>query len=258
MTQTDSGTTNEAHRDDPPRGWSGVVSSLEREMRAHLGTATGGLALDDYIVAFADWYSNFIRRGDKVMELGTSAASKLADSLLFAQRAFGVTPLDPADGASPSASSSVNSPEGAAWHHWPFNVYARTWNNLSSWWQQAVGAAPGALPSSSQRVGFVGAQVLEAFSPRNYLATNPELLEQTRAEGGQNLLRGYRHWLEDKARALSGPQAERDAPFQVGRDVALTPGKVVLRNEVLELIQYAPTTATVYAEPILKIGRAHV
>jgi polyhydroxyalkanoate synthase len=212
-------------------------------MRAHLGTATGGLALDDYLVAFADWSSRLGGRADKVAELGASAAAKLADTLQFAGRALQPAPLDPAAGGQPG--------EGAAWQHWPFNVYARTWNNVAAWYEEALGAAPGVSPENAQRLGFARTQLLEAFSPRNYLATNPEVLEQTRAEGGQNLLRGYRHMLEDAARALAGTKTERDSPFEVGRDVALTPGSVVLRNRVLELIQYAPSTASVYAEPIL-------
>jgi polyhydroxyalkanoate synthase len=255
MTQTENKSTNGAGPDQGTPGWSSAVKQFEEHMRAHLGSATGGLALDDYLVALADWSSKLSGRGDKVVELGASAAAKLADTLQFAGRALHTAPLDPSAGGKPA--------EDTAWQRWPFNVYARTWSNVAAWYEEALAAAPGMAPENAQRLGFARAQLLEAFSPRNYLATNPEVLEQTRAEGGQNLLRGYRHMLEDTARALIGtktgqkigqktdPEAERDSPFEVGRDVALTPGSVVLRNQVLELIQYAPSTASVYAEPIL-------
>ena len=90
-----------------------------------------------------------------------------------------------------------------------------------------------------------------SFSPANYLATNPELLEATRAEAGQNLVRGFSHWLEDIERTLGGKAPGGTDEFVVGRDVAATPGKVVMRNELVELIQYAPATDKVFAEPIL-------
>jgi polyhydroxyalkanoate synthase len=83
------------------------------------------------------------------------------------------------------------------------------------------------------------------------LHTNPELIEQTRAESGANLVRGYQNWVEDVERTLTGTPPAGAEQFQVGRDMATTPGKVVLRNKLIELIQYSPQTASVHAEPIL-------
>jgi polyhydroxyalkanoate synthase len=100
-------------------------------------------------------------------------------------------------------------------------------------------------------MGFAGGQLLEAASPANYLGTNPELLEATRAESGQNLVRGFKHWADDLQRALNRGVPAGSATYKVGVDVAATPGKVVLRNRLMELIQYAPQTPNVYAEPIL-------
>jgi polyhydroxyalkanoate synthase subunit PhaC len=94
-------------------------------------------------------------------------------------------------------------------------------------------------------------QVAGATSPAHYLATNPELLERTRAESGQNLVRGFRNWLDDAQRMLSGTRAAGTEAFRVGEQVAATPGKVVLRNDLIELIQYSPTTPKVHAEPVL-------
>ncbi|MDX1430945.1 MAG: alpha/beta fold hydrolase, partial [Gammaproteobacteria bacterium] len=100
-------------------------------------------------------------------------------------------------------------------------------------------------------VEFSARQVLDLFSPSNFLLTNPELLEITAREGGANLLRGALNWVEDWERAVAGrPPVGADA-FRVGQDVAVTPGKVVYRNRLIELIQYAPTTESVYREPVL-------
>jgi len=99
---------------------------------------------------------------------------------------------------------------------------------------------------------FMGRQIIEAASPANNLSTNPELLELTRAESGANLVRGFQNWLEDAQHAIKADGAEsKSTKFVVGRDLAVTPGKVILRNDLIELIQYSPTAKSVYAEPIL-------
>src|SRR5262249_58326210 len=85
----------------------------------------------------------------------------------------------------------------------------------------------------------------------HYLLTNPELLAQTALEGGANLLRGARYWFEDLARLLGGGAAPGSENYRVGIEVAVTPGEVVFRNELVELIQYSPQGASAYAEPIL-------
>jgi polyhydroxyalkanoate synthase len=100
---------------------------------------------------------------------------------------------------------------------------------------------------------FMARNAVETFSPAHYLATNPELLNATRAEAGENLVRGFGHWLEDIERTLEGKGPSGTEKFVVGRDVAATPGTVVMRNELVELIQYAPATPSVFAEPVLII-----
>jgi polyhydroxyalkanoate synthase len=89
------------------------------------------------------------------------------------------------------------------------------------------------------------------FSPSNFLLTNPEVLERTRASGGTNLLLGARHFAEDLERAWAGRKRVGAEAFRPGHEVAVTPGKVVYRNRLMELIQYAPATAKVRPEPIL-------
>jgi polyhydroxyalkanoate synthase subunit PhaC len=104
---------------------------------------------------------------------------------------------------------------------------------------------------SAARLRFATQQVLDAASPANFLHTNPELLNKTVAESGQNLVRGLKNWPEDAERTLPGSRASKLAQFEVGKDVAVTPGKVVFRNRLIEVLQYAPQTETVYAEPVL-------
>ena len=87
---------------------------------------------------------------------------------------------------------------------WPFNVYAHTYANWASWWQQALSPPAAAGDPNLARVNFAGRMLLEAASPANFLHTNPELLKRTVAESGHNLIRGLKNWLEDAQRAMNG------------------------------------------------------
>jgi polyhydroxyalkanoate synthase len=93
--------------------------------------------------------------------------------------------------------------------------------------------------------------MLDTVAPSNFPATNPEVLTRTISSGGINLLRGWQNFLEDWERALNGKKPIGAEHFVVGRDVAKTPGEVVFRDRLLELIQYAPATAQVRPEPVL-------
>ena len=106
-------------------------------------------------------------------------------------------------------------------------------------------------PASREHGLVLGPQWLDMFSPGNRLATNPLALRRTVEELGANLVRGAQHLVEDLQQAVTGTGPETG--FTVGRDVAVTPGQVVLRNRVMELIQYAPATGLVHAEPVLLI-----
>ena len=89
------------------------------------------------------------------------------------------------------------------------------------------------------------------FSPSNIPFLNPEIMQTTLAEKGANLVRGAGNFVDDVQRAIRGEKPAGTEAFQVGMNVAITPGKVVYRNRLIELIQYAPTTDTVRREPIL-------
>ncbi len=104
-----------------------------------------------------------------------------------------------------------------------------------------------------RKVEFFTRQFVEAMSPTNFFATNPEVLRSTFEEKGENLIRGMTSLAEDIERGkgqLLIRQTDLEK-FEVGRDMAVTPGKVIYRNDVMELIQYAPATETVEARPLL-------
>ena len=238
-------TTRTNKKADAPSGASGAdpKAEVERNLRAQLAALTGGLAPDDYARAWWDWYLNVAAHPPRQADLARSAYEKMLDSWQFAARAAAGEPLAPGH-----EDKGFSDP---AWNVWPFNVYARAYNNWAGWWQQALAPHGGTDPALS-RANFAGRLLLDAASPANFLHTNPELLKRTAAESGQNLIRGLKNWVEDVQRMSSGGgRAAASEHFQVGKDVAITPGKVVYRNRLIELLQYSPQTPSVYAEPVL-------
>jgi polyhydroxyalkanoate synthase len=119
------------------------------------------------------------------------------------------------------------------------------------WWANATTGVPALSERRKDIMNFVVRQFLDVMSPSNSLVTNPEVLDATVRERGQNLLRGYENWKDDWRRLVAGREAAGMDRFRPGRDVAITPGKVVFRNHLMELIQYTPSTSQVYAEPVL-------
>ena len=97
--------------------------------------------------------------------------------------------------------------------------------------------------------------MLSAFSPSNFPLTNPEVVRTTLATNAENLVQGMQHFAEDLGKSkdlLRISQTDLSA-FEVGRNLAVTPGKVVFQNDLIQLIQYAPTTEEVYERPLLVV-----
>jgi len=220
-----------------------ALHEAQRQLRAQLAAFSGGLAPDDYARAWWDWYLHLATQPHRQAELAHSAYEKILDSWKFLTRAAAGEPLAPGHEQLGFASP--------AWNVWPFNAYARTYANWVSWWQQALEPAPAQGAAALSRASFAGRMLLEAASPANFLHTNPELLQRTAAESGRNLVRGFKHWLEDARRAVEGGRVPGTEEFEVGKQIAVTPGKVVFRNRLIELLQYSPQTPSVYAEPVL-------
>ncbi len=107
--------------------------------------------------------------------------------------------------------------------------------------------------TAAKKVDFYTRQYIDALSPSNFALTNPEVLNETARTGGKNLLNGFNNLLDDLARGDGDLRVKMvDArAFKLGENIAATPGKVVLQNDLLQLIQYAPTTKEVYRRPLL-------
>jgi polyhydroxyalkanoate synthase subunit PhaC len=243
LSESASPARDATNRRSPTGRDSELRRQIERALYAQLALVTGGLAPDDYAQAWWEWYLQLTARPDQQLALAQSAIEQTVDTVQFAMRAAGGQRL----------AHERDNPEfgGATWNEWPFNVFARTYGNWASWWQQALGAGSEMSGRNADLMRFISRQMLDAASPANFLHTNPELLEYTRAESGQNLVSGFRNWCEDLERLLRGGRPAGAERFEIGKQVAVTPGKVVFRNRLIELIQYSAQTPSVHAEPLL-------
>ncbi len=136
-----------------------------------------------------------------------------------------------------------------AWRNDPrYDGLSRAYLGQSELMQKALAAAPLDDRSKAQW-GFVLRQVVDALSPANALATNPEAMQTALETGGASLVEGMRLFMQDFARGRVS--MTDDTAFEVGRNVATSPGSVVFENELIQLIQYAPSTAKVHQRPLL-------
>ncbi|MGH8741118.1 MAG: PHA/PHB synthase family protein [Burkholderiales bacterium] len=121
--------------------------------------------------------------------------------------------------------------------------------------QHAVAQVDDLPAESEKKVAFFTRQYVDALAPSNFLMTNPQVLRETLQSGGQNLVRGLNNLLGDLERGNGELRISMtdETAFQLGRNVATTPGRVVFQNELMQLIQYLPTTAQVYKRPLVII-----
>ncbi len=118
-----------------------------------------------------------------------------------------------------------------------------------------VGHVDGLDPKTAKKVDFYSRQFMDAMSPSNFVLTNPEVLRRTAETGGENLLRGLNNLLTDLERGRGKLSIRMTDPnaFRLGENIAVSPGKVIYQNELMQLIQYAPSTKTVLQRPLLII-----
>ena len=141
-----------------------------------------------------------------------------------------------------------------AWHdNVLFDFIKQSYLLASRYILETVREERGLDEKTRQKVEFYARQFVDALAPSNFVATNPEVLRTTIETRGENLLRGLRNMLEDLERGkgrLAIRMTDLEA-FEIGRNIATTPGKVVFRNELMELIQYDPATERVHKRPLL-------
>ena len=213
--------------------------------------AWSSISPESSLLAWTDWASHLANSPGKQSEL-LAFAGALSEQWMSLLKKGLVSPDQEAAAPEPLPANDrrFNDP---AWDQWPYNLYRSSFLIQSQWWEQATQDVWGVDPQHERLMAFGAKQWLEMVSPTNSALFNPVVLKKTIEEQGANLARGMSNFLDDLRRQLSGEPPAGTENFVVGRDVAVTEGKVVLRNQLIELIQYAPTTEKVHPEPILII-----
>ncbi len=166
-----------------------------------------------------------------------------SDSLTLWQRF-----LDPAEPAEPAPPADRRF-KAAQWNEPVFDLIRQSYHLIGDHMLRGVDALEGVPPKQKEQLRFAAKGVVDAMSPTNFALTNPLVIEKTIETRGENLLKGLQNMLADIARGqLTHTDSEA---FAVGRNLAMTPGKVVYRTPLYELIQYAPTTPDVLATPLV-------
>jgi polyhydroxyalkanoate synthase len=221
---------------------------LDRAFHAMLARLTGGISPLALSLAWLDWSTHLAAAPQRQMEI---ARNILRDTGWLAEAA--------AHAASPEQKPwSVIQPQGrdrrfsgAQWETAPFNLLAQGFLLTEKWWRDAATGVRGVSHANEAIVEFSMRQMLDMLAPSNFAPTNPKVLEKAFQSGGENFVFGWQNWCSDLMRLLSASKPAGGEQFVVGKTVAVSPGKVVYRNKLIELIQYYPTTAQVRPEPIL-------
>jgi polyhydroxyalkanoate synthase subunit PhaC len=224
---------------------SADADAADRAFHAGVARLTGGLSPAAISLAFADWQLHLLAAPGKCVALTGEAlqqAVEFGNAVALKHAAYqpwsAIRPL-----------TTDRRFEGRDWELPPFNLLAQAFLLTENWLHSTTAHVRGLAHPDAAIVDFVQRQCLDTIAPTNFAFSNPKVLRKIMETGGGNFIHGYKNWMQDCLTLLSGGRP--DQQLVVGKDVAVTPGKVVYRNDLIELIQYAPATSTVRPEPVL-------
>ena len=219
--------------------------TLDRLGRAVTARLTQGISPHALYAAWFDWASHLANAPGRLIELGLEAVNLGARFARFATHSLSEDvkrPFEPQSG-----DRRFNDD---LWKRLPYALWQQAFLAQEAWWASATREVRGMTPNNAARISFITRQLLDVWSPSNVPWLNPVVAKRTLEESGANLMRGVHNFQEDFWRALA-MQPEPTDGLEVGKDLAVTPGEVVFRNDLMELIQYKPATERVVAEPVL-------
>ena len=227
-----------------------TAKALDEMVHSQLSRSSMGLSPISLAMASADWAMHMAASPGRQMVLAQRAVALAQQAMLAAAQ----PELDEQGQPLPDMDNRF---ADESWRHWPFAALKEGFK-ASDAWVREVTQVDGMSSHHSQVVNFFSRQMVDSFSPSNWPITNPEVIKKARETGGESLRIGFKRLLDDVAESRAtandtsaDSESLQPLTFEVGKDVAVTPGKVVYRNHLIELIQYLPTTAKVYPEPIL-------
>ncbi|MCB0668603.1 MAG: polyhydroxyalkanoic acid synthase [Saprospiraceae bacterium] len=219
----------------------------DRLTHALFGRFSPGISHISILIAFFDWALHLSVHPNKLRKLnGIGHRNLQMLSAYILQNLLGQKPEQMVD-----MKEQDHRFLGDLWDKWPFNVYQQGFLLNEDWWDKATRYIPGVSRHHRDVVNFTTRQIIDIFSPSIIPFMNPYVCNKTMETGGMNFAEGAANFLDDYLRWLSGKPPEGSENFIPGKQVAITPGKVVFRNRLIELIQYQPQTDNVYAEPVM-------
>lgn len=220
---------------------------LDHVFHSAVAKFTGGISPIAFSLAGLDWWANLMFSPAKNQRLSQSLIEKTTQISGYATKA--VRGGDIASIIDPAPADRRFVSEG--WKAWPFNVFSQGFLLSQKWWDEATSNVRGVAPHHLNVAAFTARQFLDVVSPSNFPLTNPDILQTTLEQGGKNFWQGWLNFMDDVSRTNADKPPAGAEAFVVGENIACTAGKVVFRNNLIELIQYTPTTKEVFAEPIL-------
>ena len=225
----------------------GVAETMDRAAFAAIAQMTHGLSPVTFIQSFTDWAIHLSVSPGKQMQLAAQAGQqyvRLADYLTHMNHTENREPV-----AKPLPQDRRF--DDPAWRQWPYNFYSQWFLLNEQWWHSATTGVMGVTKHHEAVTSFAVRQMLDTLAPTNFIPTNPVLQQKVAGTAGQCLADGAKLLLEDVEHQIHGVPLAGAGRFEAGKDVAATKGKVVFRNELIELIQYEPATEQVHPEPVL-------
>ena len=225
--------------------WTHVIGKAQQMMIEH-SLKIGGQDSTVQLPAFPGFGAGFGAGFGDGQSLAKAANDFWSDSLNLWQRFM--TPTDASAAPQPEVKDRrFAAPEWAA--NPVFDMIRQSYLMVADHMLKAADSVEGIDPAQKEKIAFATRTMVEAMSPSNFALTNPVVLQKTLESGGQNLLKGLEHMLADVERGQlthTDPNA-----FEVGRNIAITPGKIIHETPLYQLIHYAPTTPDVLATPLV-------
>lgn len=226
-----------------------AYQAFDRMREALSGKFSGGVSPGSAAMAYFDWAFHLASAPGKRMELQDKALRKTQRLMAY----LWASVVDPEAPAAIEPLPGDNRFDHESWSKPPYKWMAQAFLLQQQWLHNVTHEVPGVTKHHEDVVSFAAKQMLDVLSPSNNPFTNPEVLAKTWATGGMNLVEGWKYFLEDQSRKVTNRPELGTENFIPGQHVALTPGKVVFRNHLIELIQYTPTTDKVHPEPVLVV-----
>lgn len=226
-------------KDCDPQETDTVFSFIDKSYQANLAKFTAGLSPAALETSYFSWIAQLAQSPGTVLELALYPGLHAGD---YATKLL--TQTLPANGKDVRFHS-------CNWALYPWRMWAEQFLQVEHWFLHAATNVPGLPVHVKRTISFRMRQILDALSPSNFIFTNPDLFQETLRSNGKNIIQGMGLGIQDMMDKLTGAPPAGVEHFIPGKDVAVTKGKVVFSNHIIELIQYAPQTEQVYKEPLL-------